>query len=259
MTRALLIAVVALSCSRQRTEAPAPAPQPAAAATPPVPAKSPAPPKPAPTWADISSNDCSYGCNLQGQLDRIDAVLTSKAVLTETDGLKSLFSESEAQLPRLRELAADRGRAADPRLYMVIASTATQRARGDGTVLYQMLTKNAEHDAGRPWFIMGAKILELHEDDQVTGGKLEMDPGKNPLFIVGRFKTPFVEDDRVDVIGYFAGNYTFKTTTGLKETLPAFAVAGMFKEGTIRAMNKIVHTWPKDIPPDALRSMPRKY
>jgi hypothetical protein len=212
-----------------------------------------------PTWWDLLSDDRALGSDMKGQLDRIDSILASKLFLSPTAATRSLYDESESQLPRLRELAADSRRSADPRVYLQIAFMASRRAREDGTILYKMLVKNAERSAGRPWFIIGAKILDLKEEDQTTIGRVEMDPGTNPLFIGARFLTPFVDGDRVDIVGYFAGDRTYETKAGAKVTIPAFAVAGMFKPGTIVAMNRLVKLWQGDPVPDQLRSMPRKF
>ena len=255
-TLAVVLVAVLLGCQKPKEVATSVTPDPSIAE---IVSAPPEPQRHEPTWFDIGSNDRALGSDIKGQLDRIDSILPSKLFLTANAATTSLFAESESQLPRLRELAADSGRAADPRVYMVIAVTASQRARNDGTILYKMLTKNADRDAGRPWFIMGAKIIELHEEGSMTLGRIEMDPGTNPLFIGARFATPFVEGDRVDVVGYLAGNYTYETKIGSKFTIPAFAVAGMFKTGTIKAMNRIVKVWVKDVVPDQLRDMPRKF
>lgn len=140
-----------------------------------------------------------------------------------------------------------------------MALWATRRARDDGPVMYPMLLKNAERFVGRPWFIMNAKILELHEEGQFSVGRIEMDPGTNPLFIVARFTTPFIEGDRVDIVGYFGGSETYETKLGDHRRIPSFAVAGVFKTGAIVAMNRIVKTWLSDPTPNQLRSQPRKF
>ena len=125
---------------------------------------------------------------------------------------------------------------------MALVIAAQQRVHRDGPVLYKMLTKSVRPFVGRPWFIINAKVEEIHEtDDGLTVGRIELDPGfDKDLFFVARFRTPFIDDDRVDVIGYFAGDYTYKNRIGTDLTAPAFAVAGMFKSGTIVAMNRIV-------------------
>ncbi len=140
-----------------------------------------------------------------------------------------------------------------------MAVFATRRAKDEGPVLYQMLLKNADRYVGRPWFIMNAKVLELHEEGQLSVGRIEMDPGSNPLFVVGRFTTPFIAGDKVDIIGYFAGTETYETALHDHRSIPAFAAAGVFKPGTIIAMNRIVKAWLGDPTPNQLRAQPRKF
>lgn len=212
-----------------------------------------------PSFFDLGTDDRSYGDATKGQLDRIDALLASTGFLTTTEGLKSFFADSAGRLPDVRRLANDAGRAADPRIYLEMAVWATRRARDNGPVLYQMLLKNADRYVGRPWFIMNTKILELHEDGQFSVGRIEMDPGANPLFIAARFTTPFIEGDRVDVIGYFGGVETYETKVHESRGIPSFAAAGIFKPGTIVAINRIVKAWLADPTPNQLRAQARKF
>jgi hypothetical protein len=212
-----------------------------------------------PSFFDLGTDDRSYGDGTKGQLDRIDALLSSTGFLTTTEGLKSFFSDSAGRLPDIRRLANDAERSADPRIYLEMALFATRRARDDGPVLYQMLLKNADRFVGRPWFIMNAKILELHEEGRFSVGRIEMDPGANPLFMACRFTTPFIEGDRVDIVGYFGGSETYETKLHESRSIPSFAAAGIFKPGTIVAMNRIVKSWLADPTPNQLRALPRKF
>ena len=143
---------------------------------------------------------------------------------------------------------------------MALVIAAQQRVHRDGPVLYKMLTKSVRPFVGRPWFIINTKVEEIHEtDDGLTVGRIELEPGfDKDVFFVARFRTSFIDDDRVDIIGYFAGDYTYKNRLGADLTVPAFAVAGMFKSGTIVAMNRIVRFWKGDIGADQLRRAPRK-
>jgi hypothetical protein len=212
-------------------------------------------------WSDYTEDDVSLGANLRGQLDRIDRLFKSTAFLHVTNDFASFWSESESRTGALRSLASDQGRATDPRFYMALAIAAQQRAHRNGPVLYKMLTKNARPFIGRPWFVINAKILQIQEtDDGVTAGRVELEPGfDTAMFFAARFPTPFIDGDRVDLIGFFAGDYTYKNRLGADVTVPSFAVAGMFKTGSIVAMNRIVRFWKGDIGAEQLRREPRKF
>lgn len=200
----------------------------------------------------------TFAKDLPGQLDRIDVVLGDSGFGGVRYDNSEVWKAKEAEIPKLREIARVSNPAIDPRHYLDIAVRADRWADDDGTVTYEMLLKNAARYAGRPWFLINALIVDIKEGERVTTARIFMDPDRNPLFVSGRFITNFTTGDRVDVVGYFASDYEYEAVNGRMITLPALAAAGIFKTGTLRAMNRLSKVWDGDLPENQLRSKSRK-
>jgi hypothetical protein len=235
-------ALLALAaCSRQPKAPPIPAPE-----TPPAHAKEPEKP-----------HEKEWGLDMDGQLDRISALFHDPGFEGSSAGELGMWKSKEAGVPQLREVSGISSAKVDPRAVLWIAVHADRYCEAEGGLTYPMLTKNADRSAGRPWFIMNAKIIEILEEGRTSVARVEMDPGKNPIFVQWRYLTNFVAGDRVDVVGFWAGYRTYDARAG-KVTIPALAAAAVLKPGTIRAMNKVSRVWLGDVGPDQLRNYPRK-
>jgi len=246
---AVAVILVHAGCAKKEPQIPAPH-------APPAP---PSGPIPAATKASVPAvASKTFARDLSGQLDRIDVVLADSGFNGVRLDTTEFWKTKEAEIPKLREIARVSDPAIDPRHYLDIAVRADRWAADDGTVTYEMLLKNADRYAGRPWFLVNALIIDIKEAESVTMARIFMDPGRNPLLVGGRFVTNFTKGDHVDVVGYFAGNYEYEAVGGNKVTLPAFAAAGLFKTGTLRAMNRVSKVWQGDLPETQLRSKQRK-
>ena len=146
-------------------------------ASPPAPVDAVAPMAPKKVEPEKPKDDSDQ---LAAQLNKIEALLRSPSFEHADD----VWKEKAAAIPALRDITKVADQAINPVHLMEIVAHADNTTRDDGALLYGMLIKNAKRYAGRPWFIMRAKLLEIYEaDGKVTSGRLMMDPGKNPLFL----------------------------------------------------------------------------
>lgn len=246
-TRVTFIFIFAAACSRTVNVPPLPESHSQAANADAKPAK----------VAATENADKKWPLDLDGQLDRIHALFHDPTFEKSTPGELGMWEEKAVGIPRLREISGISSPSVDPRVVLWIAIHADGYCQSWGGITYEMLMKNAERSAGRPWFIMNARIIEILEEGRTSVARIEMDPGKNPIFVQWRYLTNFVAGDRVDVVGFWAGSRTYDARLG-KVTIPALAAAAVLKPGTIRAMNKISRVWLGDVGPDQLRNRPRK-
>lgn len=101
----------------------------------------------------------------------------------------------------------------------------------DGSITYAHLKKNADRYAGRPWAFTG-KILEISEVGGGTAARVSLDDwGTKPVWVVSAFETDFLEHDRVYVVGYLGGSYTYTSQAGWTITIPALMARAMLKPG----------------------------
>ncbi len=108
----------------------------------------------------------------------------------------------------------------------------------DKTITYEHLKKNADKHAGKPWAFSG-KILEITEKDGITEARIALDDwGNKVIYVAGPIETLFVEKNRVYVIGYLAGNYSYTSQANWKITVPALAVRAMIKPQDLAKYHK---------------------
>ncbi len=99
----------------------------------------------------------------------------------------------------------------------------------DKTISYEMLKKNADKYAEKPWAFKG-KILEITEKNGYTDARIALDDwGNKVVYVSGPIETPFVEKDQVYVVGYLAGNYSYTSQANWQITIPALAARAMLK------------------------------
>ncbi len=99
----------------------------------------------------------------------------------------------------------------------------------DKSVTFELLKKNAEKYAGKPWAVKG-KILQIADIDGGTEARIALDGGGNKIiFASGSLSNDFVEKNEVYVIGYLAGNYTYTSQANWTITIPAMAIRAMIK------------------------------
>lgn len=96
---------------------------------------------------------------------------------------------------------------------------------------YAHLTKNADRYAGKSWYAVG-KILQITESGASTSARIAIDgQSDRVIYIVAPFQTNFVENDKVLVIGYLAGNYTYTSQANWQITIPALAARAILPPG----------------------------
>lgn len=96
-------------------------------------------------------------------------------------------------------------------------------AEVDKAVTYEHLKKNADRYAGKAWSFTG-KILEISETGGGTVARVSLDDwGNKAIYVAAPFSTEFVEKNRVHVIGYLAGNYSYTSQANWQITIPAVA------------------------------------
>lgn len=99
----------------------------------------------------------------------------------------------------------------------------------DRGITYAHLKKNADRYVGRPWAFTG-KILEIYEKDNLTNARVSLDDwGTKPVWVVAPVETDFLEGDRVYVIGYLGGSYTYTSEAGWTLTVPLLLARNLFK------------------------------
>ncbi len=103
----------------------------------------------------------------------------------------------------------------------------------DTKITYEHLKKNADKYAGKPWSFTG-KILEIQESDGVTIARISQDNwGNKAIYVVAPVSTEFLEDNRVFVVGYLAGSYTYESQAGWTITIPAMAARAIIKPNEV--------------------------
>lgn len=99
----------------------------------------------------------------------------------------------------------------------------------DPKLTYEQLKKNADSHIGKPWAFSG-KITQIIEKDGQTTALISLDAWGNKLvWMIGNFTTDFVEKNQVYVVGYIAGNYSYKSIAGWDMTVPSVAARAMLK------------------------------
>jgi hypothetical protein len=102
-------------------------------------------------------------------------------------------------------------------------------ADADKSVTYEHLKKNAERYAGRPWIFTG-RILEISESQGGTMARMSLDDwGNKVIYVAAPLQTDFVEKNRVLVVGYLAGNYSYTSQANWNITIPAVAARAIMK------------------------------
>jgi len=102
---------------------------------------------------------------------------------------------------------------------------AAQKEKED--VWYEEIKKNPPRYAGRAAIFRG-RILEISERDNTMQARLGVDgSSRTVLYIAGNFTTNFTDGDRVSVIGYLAGEYTYTSQANWTISIPALAARKM--------------------------------
>jgi hypothetical protein len=98
------------------------------------------------------------------------------------------------------------------------------------TVSYPALEKNPFKLAGKPYAFYG-KIVQIQEGDSFTSARIRF-PERSDwvLYVQGRFETPYLEGQFVNVVGYLAGSYSYESQAGWNITIPAFAARAIFSD-----------------------------
>lgn len=109
-----------------------------------------------------------------------------------------------------------------------IGSEASHPA-ADKSVTYEMLKKNADKYAGRPWEFKG-KVLEISEKNGVTIARISLDDfGGKPVWCQGNITSDVVEKDRVIATGYLAGEKSYTSQANWNISIPAMALSSLKK------------------------------
>ncbi len=96
-------------------------------------------------------------------------------------------------------------------------------------ITYKHLKKNSQKHAGKEWAFTG-KILEIQEVEGRTVSRIGIDAwGNDAVFVAGNFTTDFVQGDRVYVVGYLAGDYSYESQAGWNINIPSLAARAMMK------------------------------
>jgi hypothetical protein len=98
------------------------------------------------------------------------------------------------------------------------------------TVSYPTLEKNPSKFAGKPYAFYG-KIVQIQETASFTTARVRF-PERYDwiIYVQGRFETPYVEGQYVNVVGYLAGSYSYESQAGWNITIPAFAARAIFSD-----------------------------
>ncbi len=177
----------------------------------------------------------SFTLDLKGQLDRIDAEIDAreyKLPLSDID-----YRDAKILNMDILKLLVF----VFPKDVLDFA----KRADLNKSIKYEHLKKNAEPYAGKPWRFTG-RILEISEksNPELTVARISLDYyGNYPIYVVGRFNTPFLTGNTVEVVGYLAGNYSYESQAGWNITVPAIAALAIVKYESI---NKLKNLHAKD-------------
>ncbi len=101
------------------------------------------------------------------------------------------------------------------------------------SITYAHLTKNADRYAGKPWYATG-KILQITESGGNSSARIAIDGRSDRIiYVTAPFETEFVENDKVFVVGYLAGNYSYTSQANWTITIPALAARAVLPPGDI--------------------------
>jgi|GEM_PF-3464834 len=165
----------------------------------------------------------TFSSDMKGQLDRVDWFIAKVGIGYPGDQDK------------YRAITGWRDPKTLPGAVYALSGRAQLEAdQMGGRVTFSMLKKNPDRYATRAWACEKAKIVEINEREGITQARIQTDEGI--YFVIGRFQTDFVDGDRVDVMGFLAGNYTYESQAKWQITLPAVAAGGFFKGGTTAKM-----------------------
>jgi hypothetical protein len=110
------------------------------------------------------------------------------------------------------------------------------------SITYAHLKKNAERYHGEPWSFTG-KIQQIFESDGKTTALISLDDwGSKPIWVRANFTTEFIENNRVFVVGYLSGNYSYTSIAGWNMTVPALDARAMLKPNEVAKYRSIKKT-----------------
>ena len=99
----------------------------------------------------------------------------------------------------------------------------------DRKITYEHLKKNSAKYRGQPWAFSG-RIHQIYERDGGTQALVSLDGwGSKLVWVEGNFTTDFVEKNQVYVVGYVAGDYSYKSIAGWDITVPLIVARAMLK------------------------------
>jgi len=103
--------------------------------------------------------------------------------------------------------------------------------QADAKITYALLKKNSVKYAGQSWAFTGT-VYQIFERGNQTQAFVALDGwGSKNVEVIGDFQTDFVEKNKVYVVGYLAGDYSYKSVAGWDLTIPALAARAMMKPG----------------------------
>lgn len=99
----------------------------------------------------------------------------------------------------------------------------------DKSITYGQLTKNADRYQGQAWAFT-CSIVQIQEAGGETSALVALDYLHNDMMKVkASFTTEFVDGDMVYVVGYLAGNYSYRSVGGLDMTIPMIEAKAILK------------------------------
>lgn len=108
----------------------------------------------------------------------------------------------------------------------------------DTAITYAHLKKNADKYLGKPWMCTG-RILQIFEKGGETTARIGIGAyGSDPIWIYGKFATDFIEKDRLAVIGYLNGDYSYVSQAGWNITIPSMVARAMLKPGEVTKLKE---------------------
>ncbi len=94
-------------------------------------------------------------------------------------------------------------------------------AHENRTLTYEHLKKNPQQHSGKAWAFSG-RIIQIQEEGELTFALVALDQWNTKTMAVrADFSTPFVENDRVYVVGQLAGSYSYTSVAGWEITVPS--------------------------------------
>jgi len=93
-----------------------------------------------------------------------------------------------------------------------------------------MLEKNPNKYAGTAFTFYG-KIVQIQENEGFTRARICFsDDFDAIIYVEGRFSTPYLKNQYVNVVGYLAGNHTYTSQANWTVTIPALAARAIFSK-----------------------------